>query len=107
MTTGQAHEPILVLDTRNQEHYLNWANVVEVRFHLDGERLKATIVTTAPAVGRDGDRRLHEIVTTDGPAEALRVELRRRLHLPAEDAPAPPSLRLPQPQPQVMSFQRH
>jgi hypothetical protein len=94
-----------VLDARNQEHYLNWANIVEVHFFLDREQLKATIVTMAPAIGRGGDLRLHEIVVVGDQALALRAELRRRMQLADEDAPNPPTLNLAQPPRPGMPFQ--
>ncbi len=93
MTTQPQHpDLVLVLDSQNQEHYVNLTHVVEVRYshHPEGQ-VRAEVVTAVPtSTGSDHHTAPHTIIALGEAALDLRRHLRRRAGLPIDaKLPAP------------------
>lgn len=103
-TTDPTGDFLLVIDMQGHERYLNPANIASVQFvaNASGDEPRAVILMTAP-VAPSGQ---HQFQIAGEQAVALRAELRRRMQLPDEDAPAPPALTLTQPPRQEFGYQR-
>ena len=83
---------VLVLDSQNQEHYVNLTHVVEVLYshHPEGQ-VRAEVVTVVPtSTGSDRHTAPHKIIALGEAALDLRRHLRRRAGLPI-DAKLPES----------------
>ncbi len=106
--TAQRQHPdlVLVLDSQNQEHYVNLTHVVEVLYshHAEGQ-VRAEVVTVVPtSTGSDHHIAPHTIIALGEAALDLRRQLRRRIGLPidanlpepgAVQRAAPPAWRTP------------
>ena len=106
--TAQPQPPdlVLVLDSQNQEHYVNLTHVVEVLYshHAEGQ-VRAEVVTAVPTSTGSAHRTTpHTIIALGEAALDLRRHLRRRIGLPidanlpepgAVQRDAPPAWRTP------------
>ncbi len=96
--TAHTKQPdiVLVLDSRNQEHYINLNHIVEVHYSQAGDEARANVVTVATSSGTGaGHAAPYAIMVVGESALALRRQLRRRADLLEdtelpEPAPAPP-----------------
>ncbi len=97
---AQQLDLVLVLDTHNQEHYINLNHVVDVHYYRARDQVESKVVTSAPTAGGNEHGPTPYAITVGGEsALALRRQLRQRAGLPEDtEIPEPaPAQRLAEP----------